>query len=411
MAEGILIRYGDLTLKGRNQKYFVKAINTLIREKLEGLPVTFDFQHDRAYAYFDPSFFEQVQYQLMYVTGLYSFSPIYRAKKELDAIAEIADTLIQEETQGRAVTFKVDTKRADKTYPMSSMDFSKELSRVVLRKHPNLKVDVHHPAYVLHVEIRREAAYLFSGQIMGLGGYPVPMGGKAMLLLSGGIDSPVAGFLTMKKGIEIEAIHFESTPLTPIESAQKVIDLASVLSHYAPRNSLKVLFVPFREIHEAIMMQTPPSYHITIMRRMMVRIATQLMKRRDALALVTGDSVGQVASQTLESMSTIQSVTDALILRPLTSLDKLDIIRIARDIGTMEISNRPFSDCCSVYVPENPSIRPQVSQASTYEKSFDFAPMIQTAVEQTLIRTFHPDQHVDLAMTAFTLQEAFLEDA
>jgi len=407
MFEGILVRYGDLTLKGKNQKYFVRAVNELLREKLIGLDVTFDFNHDRAYIYLNQVDYLLVTERLMYVSGVYSFSLMSRCEKNLEQISEIALKMIQQETQGRKTSFKVETKRADKNYPSTSMQISKDISVIILRQAGYLTVDVHQPEFTLNVEIRNEAAYLYTHQIKGLGGYPTPMGGKALVLLSGGIDSPVAAFLSIKKGVHIECVHFESTPMTPIESAQKVVDLVKVLSKYALHNQIKVHFVPFTKIHEAILTYIPESYSITIMRRMMVRIADQLMKKRDASAIITGDSIGQVASQTLESMACISEVTNAVILRPLATYDKLDIMAIARNIGTLDISNRPFSDCCSVYIPESPAIRPNVKTAMKYESQFDFETMILETIEQTPMVTIHSDDEINLASKGFTVKEAF----
>lgn len=411
MAEGMLIRYGDLTLKGKNQKLFVRAVNQQIKEKLDGLEITFDFNHDRVYIFFDASITEEVIKRLKYVTGVFSFSPIYKCTRELEEIKQVSIKIVEEITNEKPTTFKVESKRADKSFEYTSMEFSKELSSRVLSNVKNLKVDVHHPELVLNAEIRRDAIYLFTEQIKGLGGFPIPMGGKALVLLSGGIDSPVATFLSMKKGMNVECVHFESTPLTPLESAQKIVDLGSILARYGLHNQLKIHFVPFTRVHEEIIKNIPEEYNITVMRRMMVRIATKLLFKRKAGALITGDSIGQVASQTLESMSTIQNVTDALVIRPLASYDKLDIIKIAREIETLDISNRPFQDCCSVYTPKNPAIHPNVKRAELYETSFDFAPLIEEAANQTKMLIIHKDEKIDLVSKGFVLSDILDEMA
>jgi len=405
MFEGILVRYGDLTLKGKNQKYFIKAVNELLEEKLLGLDVIFNFQHDRAYIYLKDVPYELAVERLLFVTGVYSFSLISKCAKDIEEISKIALQMIEMETKKQSTSFKVETKRADKNFPSTSMEISREISVHILRKAPFLSVDVHHPEFTLNVEIRQEAAYIYTHQIKGLGGYPTPMGGKALVLLSGGIDSPVATFLALKKGLQVECIHFESTPMTPIESAQKVVDLVKVLSKYALHNQIKVHFVPFTKIHESILQFIPESYTITIMRRMMIRIATQLQKRRDAEAIITGDSIGQVASQTLESMSCITEVTNSLIIRPLSAYDKLDIMSIARNIGTLDISNRPFSDCCTIYVPISPAIRPQIKIAKKFEEAFDFETLVHEAVVNTIMLTVHSDDEIDFASKGFTLKE------
>ncbi|HOP57214.1 MAG TPA: tRNA uracil 4-sulfurtransferase ThiI, partial [Bacillota bacterium] len=380
MKDLLMIRYGDLILKGRNRNSFMDAVNRLIKEKLAGLSVGLEFCHDRAYVHLNDAPLDIVIRQLGYVTGLYSYSLMSKCQVDFDEIAALAIELLTEDTKGQEITFKVETKRVDKTYPMQSPDISKVLSGMILSEMSNLIVDVHNPKLTLTIEIRKEGAYLFTDQIKGLGGFPIPIAGKAVVLLSGGIDSPVASFLAMKKGFQVELVHFESTPMTSIESAQKVIDLAEILSRYAPHDEIRLNFVPFTAIHEKIIASVPESYIITIMRRMMVRIASGIKEKTGSLAIITGDSIGQVASQTPESLATIQEAIDDLVIRPLSTYDKMEIMEVARKIGTLEISNRPFSDCCTVYIPKSPVIRPSVAAAVKYEESFDYRPMIEEAV-------------------------------
>jgi thiamine biosynthesis protein ThiI len=239
-----------------------------------------------------------------------------------------------------------------------------------------------------------------------MGGYPVGIGGKGLLMLSGGIDSPVAGYLAMKQGVQIECIHFESTPLTSIESAQKAIDLVEVLAQFAPHDRIKIHFVPFAKLHAEIISKIPESYLITIMRRMMYRIATKIMEQNDCLAIINGESIGQVASQTLESMGVITKVTDALVLRPLATYDKLATIKIARMIGTLDISSRPFEDCCTVYLPKNPVIRPNVETALKNEAFLDYQPLVDEAVRETKSVILRFGQHLDLTSSGITVGES-----
>jgi thiamine biosynthesis protein ThiI len=407
MFERILIRYGELNLKGKNIRSFLDRANHLIREKLEGLDVRLEFRHDRAYVFLNGVEPELVLERLQRVSGLYSFSLITKCSLELDDIATAAVAMIAEKTQKMPVTFKVETKRADKTYPLTSQEITPILAGKILSQAPYLHVDVHDPELTLNVEIRQEGAYLFIGQIRGMGGYPVGIGGKALLMLSGGIDSPVAGYLTMKQGVEIEVIHFESTPLTSIESAQKAIDLVEVLARYAPHDRIKIHLVPFAKLHSAILGAIPESYHITIMRRMMYRIATDIMRKNDCLAIVNGESIGQVASQTLESMNAINHVTDAVVIRPLATYDKLDTMRIARSIGTLEISNRPFEDCCTVYLPKNPVIRPDIATAERYESALTYPSLIEEAVIRTRSIYLRSGTHLDLTGKGLTVGECF----
>ncbi len=356
MYNYIMIRYGDLTLKGKNQKQFRMTINNQIKNKLSDLDIQLEFQHDLVYAKLNDVSPEDVIERLHYISGLSSYSKVIKCEYDLDLIAKNAIEIIKYEYQEEEIKFKVETKRADKRIPLTSLEISQYVSRKILPATTNLKVDVHNPDFILNIEVRRDATYIYTDRIKGMGGFPVSIGGKALVLLSGGIDSPVSAYLAMKKGLEIECIHFESTPMTSIESAQKVIDLTEKLAKYAPELKIKLHMVPFHKLHEQIIFNIPESYVITIMRRMMYRIATEIAKRNDCLALVSGDSVGQVASQTLESMIAIQAVTDMLVLRPLSTYDKLVIMKIAKNIDTLNISNRPFSDCCTVYVPDRKSV-------------------------------------------------------
>lgn len=406
MYNRILVRYGDLTLKGKNQKYFVQAINQLIFDKCEDLNLTYELNHDRMYIILNDTPIEVIEKRLSYVTGLYSYSKVIKCAVDFDEIKTQSIALLKQIVPQTGITFKVDTKRADKNFPMASMDFSRKLSVEVLRNVPHLIVDVRNPKLVLQVEIRKDGAFIFCGQTLGVGGFPTPIAGRAAVMLSGGIDSPVAAYLAMKKGLEVDLIHFESTPLTPLESVQKTIDLAEVLARYAPKNKIRLHLVPFRPIHEEIIKNIPESYNITIMRRMMYRISSRILTKNKLDAMITGDSLGQVASQTLESLHCIGEVTSKLILRPLTSYDKLDIIKIAKEIETLEISNRPFSDCCSVYIPKSPAIRPQSYLAKSYEKSFPYDEMIDEVIPniKTLVLSSH--EHFDIISKGFTVDEA-----
>lgn len=406
MNELILVRYGDLVLKGRNQKYFTQLINKLIKEKLSDLPVEYDFRHDRCYVILNNVSHLEVIDKLQYVTGLYSYSLVSKCEIDYDEIAGVAVMMISEATDNKPTTFKVETKRADKSIALTSLEISKLVSGKILAQMDNLKVDVHDPELTLDIEVRTDGAYIFLDQIMGTGGFPVSIGGKVIVLLSGGIDSPVAAYLAMKKGLAIECVHFESTPMTAIESVQKVIDLTEVLAKYAPYSKIRLHLVPFFNLHEKIISDIPEPYLITIMRRMMLRIASKIKIKSKALAIVTGDSIGQVASQTLESMAAIQQVTDSLIIRPLASYDKLDIMALARKIKTLDISNRPFSDCCSVYVPKNPAIRPETFFAEKYEFKIPYEQMIEDIVNNTKTLEIDAKVHFDIQAKGLTVLEA-----
>lgn len=408
LYDRILVRFGDLTLKGKNQIIFVRKLYQLLEEKLAGLNVTLDKKHDHAFVILNDEDVEKVTKRLDLVSGISSYSLVLKCESEIESIKKTAveylNELVKQET-----LFKVDTKRADKSFPLQSLEVSKVVSSHILKNVKNLKVDVHNPALTLKIEIRREGTFIYTSQIRALGGFPVGVAGKGLLMLSGGIDSPVAGFLAMKQGIEIECIHFESTPLTSIESAQKVIDLVKVIAAYAPGNKIKVHMVPFKEIHMALLDNIPESYNITIMRRMMYRIATLVAQNNDCLVLVNGESVGQVASQTLQSMNTINSVTNIPVIRPLCTYDKIDIISISRKIGCFDISIKPFEDCCTVYVPKAPATAPKLEKAIAYEKAFDFEPMVKEAAANTRTITISTTSDIDLALYGLEVREVIDE--
>ena len=394
----ILVRYGDLTLKGRNRKIFVQRVVNLVKEKLEGLKTTLEITHDRIYVSINGEDTNEIIKRLSYVSGLSSYSLVVRVDTTTDmqAIKEAAVSLINEQIKGE-VKFKIESKRSDKTFPLTSLEISKEVSSYVLKHCKNLHVDVHNPEETLYIELRNKDTYLYLKDIKGMGGFPVGVAGKGLLMLSGGIDSPVAGYLAMKQGVEIECVHFESTPLTSIESAQKVIDLVKKMAKYAPKNRIKIHFVPFKELHMALLDNVPESYNITIMRRMMYRITSKLCEKFGALCIVNGESVGQVASQTLGSMNTINSVTNTPIIRPVVTYDKNEIIRIARKIDTYDISIKPFEDCCTVYVPKSPATAPTIEKSVLFEKAFDYATLVDMAVENVKTVTIDVDSDLDLS--------------
>lgn len=405
MYDHLMIRYGDLVLKGRNQKSFRDTLNNQIRFKLSHLDVKIEFQHDLVYIRLKETAPEAVIAVLDTLPGLSSYSKVIKTRYDLELIGQEGVRLVTGESRGQETTFKVETKRADKTVPLTSQEISKQISRIVLTNVQNLKVDVHNPEMTLFIEVRKDATYLYVNRIPGLGGFPVPMAGKAMTLLSGGIDSPVSAFLAMKKGLEVECIHFESTPMTSIESAQKVIDLTEKLARFMPKYQMKLHMVPFQKLHEQIILNTPESYVITIMRRMMYRIASAIAMKNDCKILISGDSIGQVASQTIESMTTIQDVTDIPIIRPLATYDKSEIITIANKIDTFTISNRPFSDCCTIYVPKNPVIKPTVEKALEYEGLYDYKELLNEAIDETIAITLDSRQHLDILFKGLTVKE------
>ena len=395
----ILVRYGDLTLKGKNKKKFIRKVVDLIKEKLNGLDADINYSFDRVYLTLNQDNGEEVIKRLGYVSGIHSYSLVYEAKTEdsLEDVKNKALELVKSEVT-KEVKFKVETKRTDKSFLKTSIEISQEIASYVLRNSENLHVDVHNPDVTLHIELQSNSTYLYLTEYAGLGGYPVGIAGKGILMLSGGIDSPVAGFFAMKQGLEIECLHYESTPLTSIESAQKVIDLVKKMAYFAPNSTIKIHFLPFKEIHMALLDKVDESYNITIMRRMMYRIASRLAPMVGASCIVNGESLGQVASQTLKSMETINSVTCLPVLRPLVTYDKNDIIKISRKIDTYDISIKPFEDCCTVYVPKQPATAPTISKSEYYEKAFDYETMIDEAIKNIKTVEITPDSDLDLSL-------------
>ena len=383
----ILIRYGELSTKGRNRSQFIQKLANSIRRALHDFPnVAIRGTRDRTYILLNGEDGHLIVERLKSVFGIQSFSPVIKSGKELD---EMKDAVLQlfRKVYKDGNTFKITTKRADKMYPMDTNELNHAFGAHVLQNVANLKVNVKNPDINLQIEIRKEASYISCETIYGAGGLPAGSSGKAMLMLSGGIDSPVAGFLSMRRGLELEGVHFFSPPFTSERSKQKVLDLSEKLANMNGHFQLHI--VPFTEIQQLIQKQVPENYTMTTTRRLMLRITDAIREKQDALAIVTGESLGQVASQTLESMYAINEVTNTPILRPLIAMDKTDIVDIAKDIDTYEISNRPYEDCCTIFVPASPKTKPKREKVTRYESFVDFEPYIQEAVdhvESILIR-------------------------
>jgi thiamine biosynthesis protein ThiI len=385
----ILIRYGEMSTKGRNRSAFVEKLGRNIRYALHDFPnIQVKSTRDRMYILLNGESGREMVGRLKEVFGIQSFSPVIKTGKEIEEMKEAALQLFKQVYQ-EGNTFKITTKRADKTFYMDTDAMNHALGGHILQNVPNLKVNVKKPDINLQIEIRTEAAYIFCETIQGAGGLPAGSSGKAMLMLSGGIDSPVAGYLSMKRGLEVEGVHFFSPPFTSERAKQKVLDIAAKLSE---RNGhFRLHIVPFTEIQQLVHKQIPENYTMTATRRMMLRITDALREKQEALAIITGESLGQVASQTLESMYAINEVTNTPILRPLITMDKPEIIKMAEKIDTFEISNRPYEDCCTIFVPASPKTKPKREKVIRYESFFDFEPYIQKAVEQTETLLIKPE--------------------
>lgn len=378
----ILVRYGEMSLKGKNRKQFVNQLKNNVKQSLSSFPsLNFTANRDRLFIQLNGEDGEKVAKKLETVFGIQSFSLAIRVESEIEAIKERALEAVKQ-LYKKGDTFKVSAKRADKSFPLTSDQLNYEIGRHILIHTEDLTVDVHKPDINVRVEVRPHATYIMCKDYKGAGGLPVGSSGKAMLMISGGIDSPVAGYLSMKRGLEIEAIHFFSPPYTNERAKQKVIDLVKKLTEYGGKITLHI--VPFTDIQVTIQQNIMSNYTMTSTRRMMLKIADEIRKKRDALAIVTGESLGQVASQTLESMYAINEVTTTPVLRPLISMDKNEIIDIAEKIETFPISNRPYEDCCTIFTPASPKTKPKREKVLKYESYVDFAPLIKKAIEETI---------------------------
>ena len=377
----ILLRYGDLMLKGKNIKAFKKAANLLVKNKTAQFCVKTEFLYDHVLLEFLPENQNKVVESLYLLTGFSSFSFVYIAKSENSEIKKKALAVVERETQENS-SFKVVVKRVDKQFLPDSQTYTKELAGYILKHQTKrLTVDVHSPENTLHAVIKPTYTYIYFKKYPLIGGLPAGISGKVLALLSGGIDSPVAAFSAIKKGCLVELIHFESTPLTPVESLDKVFCLARVLAKYTPTNSIKIHVVAFKEIHEAILKQVPDSYIITVMRRFMYKITEKIANQTKALGVFTGESVGQVASQTLQSIYTINEGVSLPIFRPLSGMDKNEIIAISKQIGAFLISIKPFEDCCTVYLPKNPTTAPKLSLTREFENKLSKTELIENCIK------------------------------
>ena len=375
----ILVRYGEMTLKKANYKEFLKAINTNIKRKLKQfLKLQFSNTDYRFYIHLNGEDYLEVIKVLDTISGLASYSPCLKVTSDLEEVAKQSISLIKEENLERK-TFKVETKRSNKTYPLTSQEITQKVAGLIL-KEIKLEVDVHHPDFVLNIELRNEGTYIYLRNYLGMGGLPAGTGGNGLLMMSGGIDSPVAGFLALRKGIALKAIHFASPPYTSKLSLQKVIDLTKEISKYSEFEELELLVVPFTEIQIAIQKYCNPTYLITLMRRAMYKIAEQVALKEGMSIIVNGESVGQVASQTVESMMVVNEVTNFPVIRPLVTYDKQEIVDVAKKINTYNVSILPYEDCCTVFVPKHPVIRPKVETAKKEEEKYEMNQLIKEAV-------------------------------
>lgn len=375
MDKLIMIKYGELTTKKANRNMFIKLLDNNVKKILKDFDVK--IRKDRVRMYIDCSSndLDNIIDKLKKIFGIHGIVIVEKVNNNTD---EIKEKVLELLTKIEGKTFKVITKRADKNFEIHSMEFNNIIGGHVL-KNTNLKVDVHNPDISIHIEIRPEGTFIYTNEIEGIGGYPVGVQGKGLLMLSGGIDSPVAGYLSLKRGVDLECLYFESPPHTSIEAKNKVISLAAIINEYS--GNIKVNVVPFTKLQEAIYKNVPDSYIITIMRRMMYRIAEEVCKRKNLKIIINGESIGQVASQTLSSMVVINNVTNLPVIRPVACMDKLEIIDISNKIKTYETSILPYEDCCTIFLPKHPVINPEIDKCIKYESNFDYQTLISECVD------------------------------
>ena len=376
MKRVILIKYGELTTKKGNRNFFINTLYKNIKNKLKNLDVIISKDRSRMYIEFHDSDLDEIKNKLDCIFGIHMYHIAYIVDTNIDSIKNLLIELVQ---KLEFSTFKVETKRSDKSFSVHSQEMNRILGGVVLKNKDNVTVDVHHPELFIKVEIREGLSYIYFNAYQGAGGYPLGSQPKGMLMLSGGIDSPVSGYLAMKRGVPTDCVYFEAIPHTSLDARNKVIELSKKLAKYSDEIHLHV--VNFTKIQEEIYKNCHPSYCITIMRRMMYRIMEKLAIKYHGLVIINGESIGQVASQTLTSMNVINEVTSMPVIRPVACFDKLEIIDLAKKIDTYDISILPYEDCCTVFVPKHPVINPSLEQAKKEESKFDFSSMIDDAVD------------------------------
>lgn len=382
MEQVLLIRYDEIHLKGLNRPFFERKLIEGIKHSLSGLNATVHKEQGRIFVYgIAAEDRDEAVDRLTRVFGVHSISPAVGVEKEWNTIVAAARGITEKAIGSReSATFKCFCRRSDKGFFMNSEEINRELGHEMLEAFPNLSVDIREPEIKLCVEIR-EMAFVYAEEIMGAGGMPTGTAGLATLLISGGIDSPVAGYMMARRGLELTAVHFYSYPYTSERARDKVVDLAKIVSRYS--GPIKLHLVPFTEIQLAIYEKCPPKETTVLMRRLMMKIAQLWAEKDGSRALITGEALGQVASQTLESLCVTDDAVTMPVFRPLIGFDKNDIVAIAKKIDTFNTSILPYEDCCTVFVPQHPVTKPEVQKMRESEALVDFSEMIQRAIENT----------------------------
>ena len=383
MERVLLVRYAEIHLKGLNRPFFERLLVDRIKQALHPVAARVEREQGRIFVYgVGEEDLSDSMDKLQRVFGIHSISSACCVDKAWDAIREAAIAEAKPYAdENESLTFKCFARRSDKRFPMTSEQLCRELGHELLEAYPNLSVDVHHPKLSVTVEIRQQNAFVYTNEIMGAGGMPVGSNGKAMLLISGGIDSPVAGYMIAKRGVLLDAVHFYSYPYTSERARDKVIELTKLVSRYA--GTINLYLVPFTDIQLTIYDKCPSTETTVLMRRLMMKIAERIAKDTGSLALITGESIGQVASQTIESLCVTDDAVSMPVFRPLIGFDKEEIIDKAQKIGTFETSILPYEDCCTVFVPKHPVTKPKVDRLRESEALVDFEPMIEEAIAKT----------------------------
>ena len=389
----IMIRYGELSTKGKNRMRFINKLRNNISDVLSIYPaVKVTADRDRAHAYLNGTDYELAAESLKQVFGIQNFSPVYKIEKSVPALISAVQEIMQDIYQ-EGMTFKISSRRSDHSFELDSRELNQTLGRAVFEVLPSIQAQMKKPDINLQVEIREEAADISYETIKGAGGLPVGTSGKGMLMLSGGIDSPVAGYLALKRGVDIEAVHFASPPYTSPGALKKAHDLTRKLTKFG--GNIQFIEVPFTEIQEEIKAKAPEAYLMTLTRRFMMRITDRIRQIRGGLVIIHGDSLGQVASPTRESMQAINAVTNTPVIRPVVTMDKLEIIDIAQAIDTFEISIQPFEDCCTIFAPDRPKTNPKLKNAEKYEERMDVEALVERAVAGIIVTEITPQAEAD----------------
>ena len=384
-----MVRYGELSTKGKNRKDFIGRLAGNVTKVLRDFPqVEIHPRHDRMHIVLNDAPFKEVDQRLKKVFGIQTYSPTIKVEKTLEAIEKTSLSLMNE-TFKKGMTFKVNTRRSDHQFLYDTNELNKMVGDYLFANMNDLKVEMKHPDLVLRIEVRKDAVYISNQLLHGAGGMPVGTGGRAVMMLSGGIDSPVASYLALKRGVDIDMVHFYSPPYTTEKALNKAKELTGILANYAGK--INFIAVPFAEIQETIKEKIPEGYLMTVQRRFMLQLADKIRAQRKGLAIFNGESVGQVASQTLESMAAINDVTTTPVVRPVATMDKTEIIRLAEKIGTFDLSIQPFEDCCTIFAPPRPKTKPRIDKAREFENRLDVEGLIERALAGIQVTAIYPN--------------------